>query len=244
MNRKVLATMMGAAALSMFVAAGGVGIANAHDNQSGSGSAGGHDHGSSGQSTEQLEILGNRCEGESNLDLHTGFQSEEAVCVATEFGEQSAFEDNPTLLITESPDKVRVGQDIKLEVSTRNLIRDRFLAAGDGGYYLEMAFLDDETGLTRGHFHTGCRMLGDDDEAPAPVRLDADGVNRFVATEDGEGSDDPDVVTVTIKGFDRQGVVQCASWAGDGSHRLPMMSFANEIPAFDAVRVRVIGKKR
>lgn len=186
-----------------------------------------------------LEILGDRCEGESDLELHDGFQNEGAVCVDTEFGEQSAFENNPTLLITEAPARVKRGEDIILKVSTRNLVRDRFLAAGQGGYYLESAFLN-EDGLTRGHFHTGCRALGEGDEAPEPFRLD----DRFVATEDGAGGSEPDVVTVTIPGFDDEGVVQCAAWAGDGSHRIPMASFANVIPAFDVVRVEVKGGKK
>lgn len=191
-----------------------------------------HDHGSIQRVTNQpLEILGNSCEG-TDLGLHDGFQNEKAVCVATEFGEQSAFNDNPTLLIVDSPNKVKRGEDIVLKVSTRNLVRDRFLAAGDGGYYKESAFLN-EDGLTRGHFHTGCRRIGD--EAPEPFRLG----NQFVATEDSEGNRTPDTVRVTIPGFDEKGMVQCASWAGDGSHRIPMMSFANEIPAFDAVRIEV-----
>jgi hypothetical protein len=37
------------------------------------------------------------------------------------------------------------------------------------------------------------------------------------------------------------GIMQCASWAGDGSHRTPMMSFANQIPAFDSVRINIGG---
>jgi hypothetical protein len=201
----------------------------------GDGSNQDHDH--SGIGTSQLEILGNSCK-DSDLALHDGFQNENAVCVPIEFGEQSAFENNPTLLIVDAPRKVKIGEDIILKVSTRNLIRDRFLAAGDGGYYLESAFLNGD-GLTRGHFHSGCRLLGNLDEAPAPFRLG----NQFVATEDNGGSADPDVVQVVIPGFDKEGQAQCASWAGDGSHRIPMMSFANEIPAFDAVRVEIKGGK-
>ena len=42
-------------------------------------------------------------------------------------------------------------------MSTRNLIRDRFLGAAVGGYYLESSVL--KHGIQRGHFHTACRML-------------------------------------------------------------------------------------
>lgn len=31
----------------------------------------------------------------------------------------------------------------------------------------------------------------------------------------------------------------CAVWAGDGSHRIPMMERANQTPAIDVVRIRV-----
>lgn len=246
MNRSV---KLGIASLFVvgIVTASGT-VASAH----GGGSASTHDHGGSGigntvkervtakiaakQAQKGLKTLGDKCKGNSELELHNGFQSEVAVCVDTEFGEQSAFNKNPTLLIVDSPASVNRGQDIVLKVSTRNLVRDRFLGAAAGGYYLESAFLND-AGLTRGHFHTGCRLLDGGDAAPAPFRLNGDGVNRFVATEDGKQGTEP--VTVTIKGFSVAGEVQCASWAGDGSHRIPMMAFANEIPAFDSVRVEV-----
>lgn len=231
------------------VVAASSGVASAHGGGRGSG---GHDHGGSGigstvkervlaqiaakKAQKGLKTLGDKCRGNSDLKLHTGFQSADAVCVDTEFGEQSAFKNNPTLLIVDAPESVAKGQDIVLKVSTRNLVRDRFLGAAAGGYYLESAFLND-AGLTRGHFHSGCRLLDGGDAAPAPFRLDGDGVNRFVATEDGKQGTEP--VTITIKGFSVAGEVQCASWSGDGSHRIPMMAFANEIPAFDSVRVEV-----
>src|SRR3712207_8007833 len=34
---------------------------------------------------------------------------------------------------------------------------------------------------------------------------------------------------------------QCAVWAGDGSHRIPMMERANQTPAFDTTRIEVGG---
>ena len=35
-----------------------------------------------------------------------------------------------------------MNESFRLKVSTRNLVRDRFLGAADGGYYLESSFLD------------------------------------------------------------------------------------------------------
>ena len=171
---------------------------------------------------------------QSDLPVHTGFQVGPA-CVSTPFGEVGAAEDNPQLLITEAPEEVAVGQAFTLEVSTRNLVRDRFLAAVEGGYYVEPSMLT-EDGLVRGHVHTACRVLGDTDTAPRPERQAV-----FVATEDGGGGARPDTVTVRIPGLPAAGEAQCATWAGDGSHRMPMMVFANQVPAFDAVRITVRG---
>jgi hypothetical protein len=61
----------------------------------------------------------------------------------------------------------------------------------------------------------------------------------FVATEDRKGGAEPDEVTIQVPGMPDEGTAQCASWAGDGSHRIPMMQRANQTPAFDAVRIRV-----
>ena len=36
--------------------------------------------------------------------------------------------------------------------------------------------------------------------------------------------------------------MQCTSWAGDGSHRTPMMSRANQTPAIDSVRILIDGR--
>ncbi|MGR6965469.1 hypothetical protein ACU610_13475 [Geodermatophilus sp. URMC 61] len=171
---------------------------------------------------------------ESDLPAHTGFQVGPA-CVSTPFGEVGAAEDNPQLLITDAPEEVAVGQAFTLQVSTRNLVRDRFLPAAEGGYYVEPSTLT-EDGLVRGHFHTACRVLGDTDTAPQPERQAV-----FVATEDGGGGARPDTVTVRIPGLPAAGEAQCATWAGDGSHRMPMMVFANQVPAFDAVRITVRG---
>ncbi len=186
----------------------------------------------SASTTAPLEILGNDCSN-SKLAPHTGFQDGNR-CVSTAFGEVGAADKNPTLLIVDAPQTVQVGQAFTLKISTRNLVRDRFLAAGQGGYYLESAFLTDE-GLVRGHFHTACRMLPSTDVAPAPDPLPA----FFVATEDKGGNATPDVITINVAGLPSAGTAQCASWAGDGSHRIPMMQTAKQIPAFDSVRITV-----
>ncbi|WP_433206393.1 Pecanex-like protein 1 [Dactylosporangium sp. CS-047395] len=179
-----------------------------------------------------LETLGNDC-SQSRLAAHTGFQDAPR-CVSTAFGEVSSQDKNPTLLITRAPQRVRVGQAFTLQVSTRNLVRDRFLGAAAGGYYLESAFLTPD-GLTRGHFHTACRMLASTRSAPDPTVAPA----FFVATEDKAGGSQPDTVTINVTGMPTAGTAQCASWAGDGSHRIPMMQKANEVPAFDSVRITV-----
>lgn len=179
-----------------------------------------------------LEILGNNCEG-SQRQAHDGFQNGDR-CVSTQFGEVGNADKNPTLLISSAPQRVRVNQAFTIRVSTRNLVRDRFLAAGQGGYYKESSFLD-ANGLVRGHFHSACRMLDSTRTAPDPAPVPA----FFVATEDGRGSAQPDEVAVQIAGLPATGQAQCAVWAGDGSHRVPMMQRANQIPAFDVVRVTV-----
>jgi len=179
-----------------------------------------------------LEILGNDCSN-SKLAPHTGFQDGNR-CVSTAFGEVGTADRNPTLLIVQAPRRVRVGQAFTLQISTRNLVRDRFLGAAAGGYYLESSFLTDE-GLVRGHFHTACRMLPSTSVAPAPDPVPA----FFVATEDKAGGSTPDVITINVSGMPSAGTAQCASWAGDGSHRIPMMQSAKQIPAFDAVRITV-----
>ena len=81
---------------------------------------------------------------------------------------RSLQQDNdPSLLITDSPRFVRANTAFTLKVSTRNLIRDRFLGAAVGGYYLESSVLTN--GIQRGHFHTACRMLASLRSAPDPA---------------------------------------------------------------------------
>src|SRR3954464_4040447 len=113
------------------------------------------------QTVNGLTILANTCE-DSTLEPHDGFQIGDR-CVSTEFGEVGSAANNPSLLITRAPRQVNVNTPFTLQVSTRNLIRDRFLAAGKGGYYVESSVL--QGGLVRGHFHTACRMLPNTNEA-------------------------------------------------------------------------------
>ena len=179
-----------------------------------------------------LDVLATDCSG-SKLQPHDGFQKAPR-CVSTAFGEVGSQDKNPSLLITDAPQKVSPGQGFQLTVSTRNLIRDRFLAAGKGGYYKESSLLNAQ-GLQRGHFHTACRVLPNTDEAPDA----APKPEFFLATEDGSGSAAPDKTTIDVPAIQKAGELQCSSWAGDGSHRVPMMQRADQTPAFDSVRIKV-----
>jgi hypothetical protein len=185
-----------------------------------------------------LAVLGRDCAAvvaaDKGLQIHDGFQDAGATCVETQMGAVAAKDKLPSLLITEAPRVVGMNQAFTLKVSTRNLVRDRFLGAKAGGYYLESSFLDG-SGLQRGHFHTACRILANTNEAPDSS---AD-PKFFLATEDGGGGTTPDVVTIPVPAMGAPGIVQCSSWAGDGSHRTPMMTQANETPAFDSVRIFV-----
>lgn len=184
---------------------------------------------------EALVPLATNCEN-SELTPHTGFQIAPA-CVSTSMGEVNEASKNPTLLIVGAPDKVKRGENFELAISTRNLKRDRFLAAGQGGYYLESSLLD-AAGLQRGHFHVACRVLIEGGNAAPSNPQDVPGF--FKAVEDNGGSGVADTVTVpVINNFRKGDLVQCAAWAGDGSHRTPMMQRANETPAFDSVRIKV-----
>ncbi|MGW5561678.1 hypothetical protein ACWER9_31240 [Micromonospora sp. NPDC003944] len=193
----------------------------------GGGNNGGGNNGGGTAPGAGLGVLANDCD-ESRLQPHDGFQNGNR-CVSTEFGEVGAAATNPSLLITQFPEQVGQNQPFTLRVSTRNLVRDRFLAAGQGGYYVESSLLNDQ-GLVRGHFHTACRMLDSLTAPPEPQEVPA----FFVATEDGRGGAQPDEVTIQIPGLPESGTAQCSVWAGDGSHRLPMMERANQTPAFDS----------
>jgi hypothetical protein len=221
-NRRLLAT--GAVIAALGVAVGFSTISNAAENDRPAGSG-------AGKVVNGQTILTDTCV-DSRLAPHTGFQLGDK-CVSTEFGEVSSAANNSSLLITQAPRVVGVNTPFTLRVSTRNLIRDRFLAAGQGGYYVESSVL--RNGIVRGHFHTACRMLPNTREAPDPSPVPA----FFLATEDQRGGRAPDTVTINVPGMPTAGTAQCASWAGDGSHRIPMMERANETPAIDAVRITV-----
>ncbi|MEV0156759.1 hypothetical protein AB0H57_23935 [Micromonospora sp. NPDC050686] len=214
---------------------GNTGGGNTGGGDTGGGNTGGGNTGggnTGGGNGNGLEVLAKDCTN-SGLQPHDGFQNGNR-CVGTAFGEVGAAANNPSLLITQFPEQVGQGQAFTLRVTTRNLVRDRFLAAGQGGYYQETSLLNDQ-GLVRGHFHTACRMLQSDREPPAPQDVPA----FFVATEDGRGGAEADDVVIQIPGLPQSGTAQCAVWAGDGSHRIPMMERANQTPAFDVVRIEV-----
>jgi hypothetical protein len=179
-----------------------------------------------------LDVLGTDCSN-SELQPHDGFEKAPR-CVETSFGEVAAEEKSPSLLITEAPEAVKANEEFTISVNTRNLVRDRFLGAAAGGYYRESSFLN-EDGIQRGHFHTACRMLDSTSEAPDA----APDPEFFLATQDNGGGAAPDTVRITVSGMPQAGTAQCAVWAGDGSHRIPMMQRANQTPAFDAVRITV-----
>ncbi|MDQ7906361.1 Pecanex-like protein 1 [Phytohabitans sp. ZYX-F-186] len=180
-----------------------------------------------------LDFGPDECSEGNGLPLHDGFQNG-GRCVDTEMGEVAGAADNPSLLITEAPERVGVNQPFTIRVSTRNLVRDRFLPAGQGGYYVDMSILTAQ-GLVRGHFHTACRVLTSTEVAPEPAPAPA----FFVATEDRQGGSEPDVIEIRVPGLPQAGTFQCSAWAGDASHRIPMMQRANQIPALDSVRVEV-----
>jgi len=203
---------------------------NANNNGNNGNNADGEDDGD--KPNNGLDVLGRDCKN-SDLPEHTGFQIAPA-CVDTAFGEVAAADKSPALLITDAPREVKVGDSFTLKVSTRNLVRDRFLGAAAGGYYLESSFLNDD-GLQRGHFHTACRMLPSLDEAPDS----SPDPEFFLATQDNKGGADTDTVDVEVTGMPKSGTAQCTSWAGDGSHRIPMMQRANQTPAVDSVRITV-----
>jgi hypothetical protein len=182
--------------------------------------------------TPPLEVLATDC-SDSQLQAHTGFQDGNR-CVSTAIGEVGELAKNPTALIVDFPeDGVDANTPFTVTISTQNIIRDRFLAAGAGGYYTETALLNAQ-GFARGHAHFGCRVLSNTDAAPDPTRSDF-----FVAIEDRAGSDTPDRITVNVSGLPRAGIANCALWLGDNTHKIPSMQFANEIPGFDAVRFEV-----
>jgi hypothetical protein len=183
--------------------------------------------------TPPLNIESTSCD-ESNKQRHDGFQADAERCVATDHGEVGPLNRNPTALIVDFPEEgVRANTPFTLVISTRNIIRDRFLGAAAGGYYAEMDTLAGN-GLAHGHAHISCNILANENEAPAPNRS-----QFFVALEDQAGSATPDRITINVTGLPTAGTARCAIWLGANSHRLPMMAFANSTPGFDTVRFPV-----
>jgi hypothetical protein len=180
----------------------------------------------------QPENPGTSCDN-SDLPLHDGFQNGNR-CVAVDRGEVAVAENSPSLLIASSPLRVRANRPFEIRVSTRNLVRDFFLPAAQGGYYKARSFLTAD-GLVRGHVHTAIRPLTSTRTAPdaAPVPT------FFAATEDGRGGRAPDTFVVKVPGIANPGIYQIASWCGDASHGVPMGQRANQTPCFDAVRLTV-----
>jgi hypothetical protein len=219
---------------------GGGGNGDNNENDGNNNENDGDDNGNDGngggeqppQENNGLDVIGRDC-SESELPPHDGFQLAPR-CVSTAFGEVAGEDKSPSLLITDAPRTVKAKEKFTISVSTRNLVRDRFLGAAAGGYYLESSFLT-EDGIQRGHFHSACRMLESTDVAPDAEPAPA----FFLATQDNGGGAEPDTVKVTVTGLPTTGTAQCAVWAGDGSHRIPMMQRADQTPAFDAVRIDV-----
>ena len=178
-----------------------------------------------------LETLGGDCTG-SELEAHDGFQNAPR-CVSIAMGEVPAQDKSPAILIVDSPVEVDAGETFEIVVSSCNLVRDRFLGAGAGGYYRESSFLDAD-GFVRGHFHTAVQAVGAATEAPDSAPAPA----FFLATQDNGGGAGCDDVRIPIT-VAEPGSYRISTWAGDGSHRTPMMQRANQTPAFDTVRLTV-----
>ena len=107
-------------------------------------------------------------------------------------------------------------------VSTRNLVRDRFLGAAVGDYYLESWFLN-EPAAAGPPPRAGCCHQRGPDSSPAPA--------FFVATQDNGGlrpvpCDDDVPATAT----DDAGHAVHLVGRQDGSHCTPMMKRANQTP--------------
>jgi len=180
------------------------------------------------------ELLGTDC-SKSKLQKHTGFQDGPR-CVSVAHGEVASQENAASVLFVGAPRFVQTNQAFVLKISSRNLVRDRFLAAKNGGYYREISVLTAE-GLTRGHLHIACEKLDRLDQAPDRTPVPA----FFVAVEDGGGGKTPDIVSVNVPGL-AAGMYSCGVWAGDASHRTPMAQRANQRTAFDAIRLVVGGR--
>src|SRR6266508_1633752 len=167
--------------------------------------------------------------GDSPLTVNDGFQKGNT-CVAVDSGEVS--DKTPAVLITDAPEEVAAGQDFQVAISSKNVVRDRFLAAATGGYYAERSVLN-PNGVQRGHSHVWVQDIGDGQSAP---NADAAPLDFFKAVEDNGDGD----FTLTITGLTAGNKKLCVNDA-DGSHRTAMTKAAKLAMPYDCVRLTVTG---
>src|SRR6266508_2950327 len=167
--------------------------------------------------------------GDSPLTVNDGFQKGNT-CVAVDSGEVS--DKTPAVLITDAPEEVAAGQDFQVAISSKNVVRDRFLAAATGGYYAERSVLN-PNGVQRGHSHVWVQDIGDGQSAP---NADAAPLDFFKAVEDNGDGD----FTLTITGLTAGNKKLCVNDA-DGSHRTAMTKAAKLAMPYDCVRLTVAG---
>jgi hypothetical protein len=175
-------------------------------------------------------ILTDTCT-DSQLPPHDGFERAPR-CVATDAGEVPLA--TPAVLISQFPRLARAGQPFQVTLTTRNLVRDRFLKAAEGGYYREMSVLDGG-GVVRGHLHVYVQALGDGATVPD---ADATPLEFFRAVEDGGGGAGVSRVAVAVGGLTAGPKRLCVTM-GDGSHRVPLMRAAKLAAGIDCVRMFV-----
>jgi hypothetical protein len=176
------------------------------------------------------QILTDTC-ADSQLPPHDGFERAPR-CVATDAGEVPLA--TPAVLISQFPRQARAGQQFQVTLTTRNLVRDRFLKAAEGGYYKEMSVLDGG-GVVRGHLHVYVQALTDGATVPD---ADATPLEFFQAVEDGGGGAGVSRVAVAVGGLTAGPKRLCVTM-GDGSHRVPLMRAAKLAAGIDCVRMFV-----
>ena len=165
--------------------------------------------------------------GDSPLTVNDGFQKGNT-CVAVDSGEVS--DKTPAVLITRAPRRVASGVDFQISISSRNVVRDRFLAAATGGYYAERSVLNPQ-GIQRGHSHVWVQDIGSGRTAPD---ADAAPLDFFKAVEDNGDGD----FTLTITALNPGNKKLCVNDA-DGSHRTAMTKAAKLAMPYDCVRLFV-----